>query len=510
MNNELIQQLIAALTALMSLVTGFMADIPQMKDDIASLQGQIDSVEQVESAIGGDTFNFVAGGVYSLSGSGIGLTDTSITLDSFQMPVSGIELTMTDFGDIGYATIEPGKSKKEFISFTGISQNGSNDQATFTGVTRGLNFVAPYTASTTLRQTHSGGAKLVISNPPQLYNKLTAKDNDETITGLWHFNTVIPTFSGAADATSTLQAATRAYVNSVATQGAATSTESVGGLVELATQAEMASSTDLGLDRPLVPYTKYSTSTCTGTGFTFLVTKSDGNISNNCLDTAETIHWLGAFTLSSTTMGRLNASTTITHGTTTTQTFLMASSGGSRKVLTSNSTGVGTWQAGTFSVASSTQSTAGSSAATTTRWRMQIPSGMWGANSMVQIYLTGDAANNAANDQYIIANIGVNGGAKSVTYPMANLEDCDGYSMVITIGARGATNSQIFSGYGNTNSGGSSCQFNGFHATAMGGNAFQTSAIDLSSGIVDVYIETRNQNAGDTLTIESIKGTFTP
>lgn len=345
MNNELIQQLIAALTALMSLVTGFMADIPQMKDDIASLQGQIDSVEQVESAIGGDTFNFVAGGVYSLSGSGVGLTDTSITLDSFQMPVSGIELTMTDFGDIGYATIEPGKSKKEFISFTGISQNGSNDQATFTGVTRGLNFVAPYTASTTLRQTHSGGAKLVISNPPQLYNKLTAKDNDETITGLWHFNTVIPTFSGAADATSTLQAATRAYVNSVATQGAATSTESVGGLVELATQAEMASSTDLGLDRPLVPYTKYSTSTCTGTGFTFLVTKSDGNISNNCLDTAETIHWLGAFTLSSTTMGRLNASTTITHGTTTTQTFLMASSGGLGKVLTSNSTGVGTWQA---------------------------------------------------------------------------------------------------------------------------------------------------------------------
>lgn len=135
-------------------------------------------------------FNFVSSGRYTLAGSGIGLTDTSIELTSFKQPVSEVELTMTDFGSIGYATINPGSAtKKEFVSFTGITQDGSTDKATLTGVTRGLGFVSPYTASSTLRQSHSGGTTLIISNPPQLYDQLATKQNDQTITGYWNVPT---------------------------------------------------------------------------------------------------------------------------------------------------------------------------------------------------------------------------------------------------------------------------------------------------------------------------------
>ena len=159
-------------------------------------------------------YNFVGGQKYYLAGSGVGTSDTSITLTSFTQPVSGIELTMSDFGEIGYATLEPNTSKKEFISFTGITQDSNSTQATLTGVTRGLGFVSPYTASSTLRQTHSGGTVLVISNPPQLYNELATKKNSQTITGVWTFASTAPPVYDAAFSvsSSSLQFAPASFV----------------------------------------------------------------------------------------------------------------------------------------------------------------------------------------------------------------------------------------------------------------------------------------------------------
>lgn len=152
----------------------------------------------------------VAGGRYKLSGAGIGASDTSIILQSFETP-DGREIAMSSFiGGTGYATLGPGTSKKEFVSFTGISQDGTSDKATLTGVSRGLDFIHPYTASSTLAKSHSGGSTLILSNAPQLYFDI------------------------------------KQYVDNVATSGAATAYYDTEGLVELATIAELLSGTSTG------------------------------------------------------------------------------------------------------------------------------------------------------------------------------------------------------------------------------------------------------------------------
>ena len=151
----------------------------------------------------------VGGKGYTLYGGGIDSDDTSITLTSFTLPVSGVEITMSNFGEIGYVTIEPGSaSKQEFVSFTGITAN-SDETVTLTGVSRGLLPISPYTASTTYAKSHPGGSIVVISNPPQLYSQVTFKENDETVSGSWAFPTPI---SGS-------NAATKAYVDSVVNGG---------------------------------------------------------------------------------------------------------------------------------------------------------------------------------------------------------------------------------------------------------------------------------------------------
>lgn len=215
---------------------------------------RIETVETVrEIQLGSDNAQFVAAPPARLYGSGIGITDTSIKLQSFKTR-DGSLLTMTDFGDIGYATLDPDSdSKFELVSFTGVTQN-ADGTATITGVTRGLLPVAPYTASTTLRDTHSGGAKFIISNPPQLYSEAAFKDNDESITGQFTFPTSTRTAPKYGTSTTytldgnypTSTFADIDYVNRVATSGAADASPTIKGVVEEATCAELASSTSVG------------------------------------------------------------------------------------------------------------------------------------------------------------------------------------------------------------------------------------------------------------------------
>ena len=193
-----------------------------------------------------DNFNYVQGVDYKLAGSGIGLSDTSITLQSFALP-DGTLITMTDFGDIGYAVIAPGTSKEENISFTGITQN-VNGTATLTGATRGLKFVAPYDADTGLRQSHAGGTILRISNTAPFYNELTGKDNDETITGTWTFtNPNYPQMDTATPfPTLNNQLCTKGYADSLTFAGAPDASTTQKGIVEMATQTEALDGTQTG------------------------------------------------------------------------------------------------------------------------------------------------------------------------------------------------------------------------------------------------------------------------
>lgn len=261
-------------------------------------------------------FNPTGGGTYRLQSS-VGGSDTTLTLSSFKEPVSNIKYTMSYLNSsIEYATIEPQTSTKEFVSFTGITQN-SDGTATLTGLTRGLGFSYPYTASTTLQQSHSGQSIFILSNPPQLTNQYANRNNDDSILGLWNF-TQAPIDNGTS--TSTLQFATRGYVNSIAIQGAATATPTTSGIGLLATGAQAAAGT-YTLTSPYLLSTLISTSTRFGDGNNkAVITKTNDGIQNtidpNFIATSSNYTWGGINTYSGALVA--NATSTLASSTITT------------------------------------------------------------------------------------------------------------------------------------------------------------------------------------------------
>lgn len=168
-----------------------------------------------------DTFKFAQVQDFSLAGAGAVLGATTITLKSFT-DIDGVALAMTDFGDIGFGTLEPGSGiQEEQICFTGITQN-SNGTGTLTGV-KNVSFLYPYTQTSGLAKTHAGSTSFVISNTSGFYDKLTSKDDDETIRGTWYFDAVPGT---AQDPVAGDDIARRSWVLGVV-NGGAVSTDSV-------------------------------------------------------------------------------------------------------------------------------------------------------------------------------------------------------------------------------------------------------------------------------------------
>lgn len=184
---------------------------------------------------------------FTLAGSGATLGDATLTLTTFTQ-IDGTLLTMADFGTKGYGTIEPGsRDFEEQISFTGVTQN-ANGTATLTGV-KNVGFVAPYTETANLSQSHAGGVTFVISNTSGFYNDFANKENDETIAGKWTFPTDAdwPIVDNAAVMpVNQDQLASKAYVDSVAVAGAPNATTVVKGIVQLATDAELKAGTETG------------------------------------------------------------------------------------------------------------------------------------------------------------------------------------------------------------------------------------------------------------------------
>jgi len=261
---------------------------------------QIQQVKETQNEISFGAKNAVGGEVYYLSGSGLTSSATSIGLTKFGYTQPGgtySKFSMPNFGDLGCATIQPGNTsgKQEFISFTGVSQN-SDGTATLTGVTRGLERYTPFAASTTLQTAHAGGSDIVISNsPPCFYESYANLSQDEAVTGLWNFNSYLPTSS--ITATTSAQLTTKSYVDNLTNQGAATSTLTNGGIVELATQQEMASSTDSGdVEKPRVLWSAYSTSSPYTSGMWAPITDKDGKLNQTFWRLSQAFTWTGIHT----------------------------------------------------------------------------------------------------------------------------------------------------------------------------------------------------------------------
>lgn len=156
---------------------------------------------------------------FTLSGSGVSASATSIALVTLTTP-DGTAITMTDFGsDVGYATLEPGTAREESISFTGITGT------TLTGVSRGLRFVSPFDVVSANKKAHAGGTVLVFSNTSAFYSRFVDDFNAQTIGGVKTF-TSIPVLP-ASNPTTDNQAARKAYVD---TKISLTGNETIAGV----------------------------------------------------------------------------------------------------------------------------------------------------------------------------------------------------------------------------------------------------------------------------------------
>ena len=244
-----------------------------------------------ESTFGGTTP--ISGSTYNLAGAGVSSSATSIILSSFTITQTGHEILTADLGDKFYITIEPGnKARQEIVSCTTVTQSASSATATLSGCTRGLKPYGSYGEDSNYKFSHAGGSQVILSDPPHLFNLYTAKANNETVDGFWDF-TYLPSSSVAP--TSTSQFVTKIYVDNSSNQGAATSTESVAGISELATANETASSTSWNILEPHVIQSQYATSTplysCDDSGTAgakcVVVGESDGKLNQSWLDLSE-------------------------------------------------------------------------------------------------------------------------------------------------------------------------------------------------------------------------------
>lgn len=217
----------------------------------------------------------------------------------------GSTLTTAKVGDFIVFTINPGAANEEKVSVSAVSVSGTT--ATWTIINRGLSFTE--NAAVTANKTqHAIGETVIISNDDHYLSQqyVDVDTTGQTIAGQKTF-TLGALFSVAASSTdecdSSTEYCTKNYIDNSSNQGAATSTETNGGIAELATALEAASSTDFGTSRPLVLQAKNATDTplsgcasgyeSTAGAGCGIIARLTGKISQTFLDLTESFDFTG-------------------------------------------------------------------------------------------------------------------------------------------------------------------------------------------------------------------------
>lgn len=370
--------------------------------NIASLFGFHQPIQPVSFG----SFTPVGGSNYTLSGAGITSSVTTIQLTSFTLPdPNRTPISMSMLGSIGYGVLEPQTSRIEDITFTGVTQN-ANGTALLTGVSRGISFYTPYQASTTLALSHSGGATFILSNTAGFYGQqfLFANNAGTSTAPIVFSSTTPPRYdsvglqaAGTYNAT-TSEFASVALVNKVVASGCATATESVVGCSQLATQLQMASSTNLGAGIPLALQSKYATSSPSYAGLFTPITQNNGKLAQFFWDLTQAFTWSGLHTftagLLTTASSTLNATTTIAASSVTNNALVLNSvayraptaQGVAGTLLKNDGIGQLSWGGpARYNYIQETDFAAASGFATSTT-KLGIPTGVGNASSTLDFY----------------------------------------------------------------------------------------------------------------------------
>lgn len=240
--------------------------------------------------------------------SGIGTSNTTAIV-SGMIGLDGVGLTQSDFGTIIYGTLEPNSVREEAVSFTITSNTAGVANINFTASGRGLIGKFPY-GTGGVAYAHSAGVKLVISNNPNLFNKFTAKDNNEVVTGAWEFpapsagnNPATKAYadslviSGAGDASTIAKGLSRISASPNVTKGTTTITIATPGVVTfnahtLTADDSVQFTTTGALPTGLVVSTNYYVRTTGLTANTFQLSTTVGGAAINTTGSQSGVHTL--------------------------------------------------------------------------------------------------------------------------------------------------------------------------------------------------------------------------
>lgn len=347
----------------------------------------------------------IAGQTYNLSGAGISSSATTIPLTSLTLKQTGQPILTADLvgsGGTFYVTLDPGSNtRQEIVGCTGVSQSGT--AASLTGCTRGLAPLYPYSASTTLQFSHSGGSQVIFSDPPQLFNLYAAKGNNEWVTGTWGF-AALPTTT--VTCSTQFQLCNKAYIDGLVVAGGVAAGYTVPGIGFIATGLQMASSTASTTYNAVV-YPNFlsaqnATSTSTGvfSALKSVITNNAGKLDLSFFDLTK---WYNFSQLFSTNATTTNATTTSQYITGILSSLLKTDSTGQVKAA----------------VAGTDYSKASYSMASTTGWTTSVV-----ATSTVVVFIPANTLTASSSIQFDIQNscqdAGSTGAATSCTWALRN------------------------------------------------------------------------------------------
>lgn len=332
-------------------------------------------------------------------------SDTSLTLVS----------TTTSSGEtvpIGAIclTVDEGRSEAEFMCGT---LGGSK---TVSGLSRGLSYITGTTTVSANAHDHRKGANVKISDFPVIQRMKAQLNGEDTIANLLNYTNVQDYTNASGTALVDLNKLQQTSFN-----GTVDTSETVKGISEIATAAEIAAGTQYGATgAPLVVPNERATTTPTAScSVSCIVAAAAGKISQSFLDLTTSYAWSGAHTFSSatTTMsGNVSIAATGANPFRLNSLFYRfpATHGASSTVLSQDGSGNLAWVDSAYAklLADST-SYCTTSTATTTVKLLTVTSGR--INSNTRVHITGAAMktiNGATANGFYSIQIG-NGSATS-------------------------------------------------------------------------------------------------
>lgn len=220
--------------------------------------------------------------------------DTSMVLVSTTTPDGTVLVPGRTYG----FTIDEGESTEEHVIGVASSTGRIIDT-----LTRGISTVTGTSSVASLQKDHRRGASVKITTAPLLIAIQSILNGEDTFPNLIYYTSGVGCASGSPSTT----LCDKSYLDNVVVAGAATSTEGGGGIVDLATLAQQANSTDLGTNDPLVLQAKNSTSTCQVVdSYNIVASSSTGKLDPNCFD-SDKGYVFGSETSSTTFIGTSTA-----------------------------------------------------------------------------------------------------------------------------------------------------------------------------------------------------------